>query len=98
MRSNTTSAWRKTVSSTMAALALASCLGVGAMGCGTEDEGASSVQRYHRDLSLGASGDDVRALNDYLTQFGYFPSDKLAGEYPNWRPLVAQGPADQAIF
>lgn len=50
------------------------------------------------DLRAGATGDDVRALNKYLSEVGYFPNATLADAYPAWRPLVAAPPADPFVF
>jgi peptidoglycan hydrolase-like protein with peptidoglycan-binding domain len=50
------------------------------------------------DIELGAAGEDVRALHGYLTEFGYFPNQELAREYPSWRPLVSDGPAEATVF
>jgi hypothetical protein len=100
MRSIKSGVWKTVLGSLMTVVALSACLGLGATGCGTEDDAAapSTVQRFDRDLAMGANGQDVRALHEYLTSFGYFPNDKLAREYPSWRPLVAQPPADQSVF
>src|SRR5438046_979737 len=51
-----------------------------------------------RDLSLGSRGDDVRAVHDYLTRFGYFPNAELARKYPAWRPIVPETPLAQDVF
>jgi hypothetical protein len=51
-----------------------------------------------QDLAEGSSGDDVRALHDYLSTYGYFPNPKLADRYPSWGPVVPQGPADRGVF
>src|SRR5262245_6988743 len=45
------------------------------------------------DLSLGATGDEVRTVQDYLATYGYLPNDALAAQYPAWRPLVARRPS-----
>jgi hypothetical protein len=41
------------------------------------------------DLARGAKGSGVRAVQEYLTTFGYLPNETLANAYPAWRPLVA---------
>jgi peptidoglycan hydrolase-like protein with peptidoglycan-binding domain len=50
------------------------------------------------DLALGARGEQTRALNRYLTEIGYFPSEALAWAWPAWRPVVAAAPADESLF
>jgi peptidoglycan hydrolase-like protein with peptidoglycan-binding domain len=62
---------------------------------GTELPSPSTVAR---DLTVGSQGDDVRAVTNYLTAFGYFPNDKLARQYPAWRPLTPQSPQFPAVF
>src|SRR5215467_1709787 len=70
-----------------------------AMSCGGSPEpGQPTVQSITRDLALGAQGSDVEAVNDYLTQFGYFPNQDLQSQYPTWRPIVAEGPAARNAF
>jgi hypothetical protein len=49
-------------------------------------------------LTVGARGEAVRQLHDYLTRFGYFPNADLARRYPAWRPLVPVAPAKQDVF
>src|SRR5947208_3614243 len=50
------------------------------------------------DLSLGARGEEVRALHGYLTRFGYFPNAELARTYPAWRPIESNAPAASDVF
>jgi hypothetical protein len=60
-----------------------------AMSCGGSPEpGQPTVQSISRDLALGARGSDVEAVNNYLTQYGYFPNQDLQSQYPMWRPIV----------
>jgi len=59
---------------------------------------SEQLQRLDADLQIGARGEGVRAVHAYLTSFGYFPNDRLAVEYPSWRPLVAEPPADLSVF
>jgi hypothetical protein len=63
---------------------------------GTEE--GSGVDSLERDLSIGAQGDDVRALHAYLARFGYFPNEELASEHPTWAPLLPEGPASPDVF
>lgn len=49
-------------------------------------------------LGLGARGADVRAVYDYLHQYGYFENQELAEHYPNWKPAVSREPADPELF
>jgi peptidoglycan hydrolase-like protein with peptidoglycan-binding domain len=49
-------------------------------------------------LGLGATGEDVRAVNEYLRQHGYFPNDEVGRRYPSWRPIVSQGPARTNVY
>ena len=50
------------------------------------------MQSLDRDLGPGSKGEDVRALQAYLTRYGYFPNPELAAQYPRWRPIVATAP------
>ena len=56
------------------------------------------LRATHLELGEGARGEAVRAVNTYLTQFGYFPNADLEQRYPSWRPLVSKGPADPMFF
>jgi peptidoglycan hydrolase-like protein with peptidoglycan-binding domain len=78
-----------------AALALAT--GCVETGSDTELDEDSNHQRdrlrsLQSDVGPGASGDDVRAIQAYLSETGYFPNERLAARYPMWRPLVPQRP------
>jgi len=69
--------------------------------CGGETTEAplnQRLQEVHSDLQLGSRGPEVRALNEYLTKYGYFPNATLAERYPAWRPQVATPPADPSVF
>jgi hypothetical protein len=50
------------------------------------------------DLIVGSHGPEVRALHEYLTDYGYFPNPRLRAMYPRWQPIVAQPPADAELF
>jgi peptidoglycan hydrolase-like protein with peptidoglycan-binding domain len=63
----------------------------------TESEIAALVATS-RPVSTGDRGDMVRAINGYFKQYGYFPNEETARAFPSWRPLVAQGSADLAVF
>lgn len=56
------------------------------------------VDIVQSDLQLGATGEEVRAVNDYLTKYGYFPNEELAHSYPWWRPLITEPPAQADVF
>jgi hypothetical protein len=81
--------------------------GIAACGAGAPDrepvvsDSTSSferVQQIDQDLGIGSTGQDVKALHDYLTRYGYFPNQELARDYPAWRPLVADAPANESVF
>jgi peptidoglycan hydrolase-like protein with peptidoglycan-binding domain len=57
-----------------------------------------TAETITRDLTVGSKGDDVRAVTNYLTAFGYFPNDELARQYPAWRPLTPQSPQFPEVF
>ena len=88
----------------VAALAFA----VGACGAeGTEQQDAGDVSQeslagqldtLDHDLEPGSSGVAVQALHEYLTRYGYFPNADLAQSYPAWRPIVADTPANLAVY
>jgi peptidoglycan hydrolase-like protein with peptidoglycan-binding domain len=78
---------------------LAAVLALGACSAAdTEPSLGERLEAVNADLRIGSSGAEVRALHDYLTTFGYFPDAQLAARYPQWRPLVAAGPADPSVF
>jgi hypothetical protein len=49
-------------------------------------------------LSEGSSGPEVLAVHDYLTEYGYFPSESLAQRYRAWRPIIDAAPADPEVY
>ena len=59
------------------------------------DPDAGSIAR---DLTIGSRGDDVRALHEYLAEYGYLPNEELARTYPAWRPVEAEAPAVETVF
>lgn len=71
------------------ALAAAAC---GGQGSASDVSPGEPNQPDVDDLRVGDNGPAVRAVNEYLTAFGYFPNDDLARQHPAWRPIVAQGP------
>jgi peptidoglycan hydrolase-like protein with peptidoglycan-binding domain len=87
------------MSSRGAKMILAACLYVG---CAAEepdpDSDAITLERLGPDLTMGSRGGEVRAVNQYRVRYGYFPNDQLRRDYPNWRPLVAQLPAQPDVF
>ena len=50
------------------------------------------------DLAVGSQGPQVRAVHDYLTQYGYFRNDAIRARAPLWRPFVDAVPADPETF
>jgi peptidoglycan hydrolase-like protein with peptidoglycan-binding domain len=81
---------------------------VGAVGCGGDNAGRSTskdsaslldrLARLDRDLAPGSQGEDVRAVQDFLTAHGYFPNQTLARTYPAWRPIVPALPGRMGFF
>lgn len=68
-------------------------------GCGAGDErGGSEDLSGGQTLSLGAHGAGVVAAREFLTQFGYFPNDRLQQAYPDWQPMVPASKGDPALF
>lgn len=80
----------------------AACGADDSAGAGSAAAGQASLTErlgsLNRDLGPGMKGDDVRAVHEALSRVGYFPNARLQQDYPAWRPLVAQGPADQAVY
>ena len=73
--------------------------------CGAPDETVLMFEpleqrlgQLNQDLSMGADGEPVPAVHDYLTKFGYFPNPILAETYPQWQPLVGEVPEDPMFF
>lgn len=56
------------------------------------------IDRIEGKLALGSRGERVRAINDYLQQYGYFPNPGLTRVHSSWRPLVAGSPRDPAVY
>jgi hypothetical protein len=56
------------------------------------------LAQIKHDLALGSTGADVQALHEYFTAYGYFQNYLLQEEYPEWRPIVADEPADLSVF
>lgn len=50
------------------------------------------------ELGVGDQGDDVTWIHEQLTARGYFPSESLAERFPDWVPVVAEGPQSSAVF
>jgi hypothetical protein len=87
-----------TRTSVLLATAAMASLGIA---CGGGDGAAPQridLAGVQRDLALGARGEDVRAVNDYLARYGYFPNADLAAHYPAWRPIVAEAPTSPDVF
>ena len=89
---------RKSSKGLMAAFAAAVSLSGCDTGPGQETSSNESAPAADGDLTVGSRGESVQAAHDYLARFGYLPNPELARTYPSWRPLVAQGPADRAVF
>jgi peptidoglycan hydrolase-like protein with peptidoglycan-binding domain len=49
-------------------------------------------------LSIGAEGEEVRAVHRYLREFGYLPNEELKREFPQWRSPVSSGPAREDVY
>ena len=81
-------------SSHSALLLLAAVTTVG--GCEPSDGPSLPGPTVDRVLGPGASGPDVRAVQQHLGRYGYFPNDELARQYPQWAPMVGQNPTDGA--
>jgi peptidoglycan hydrolase-like protein with peptidoglycan-binding domain len=84
---------------TTRATAILSGLMAALSACGQETSPAgpdhapnSRLAALDHDLAPGSRGEDVVAVQEYLTRYGYFPSDELARLHPRWRPLVEQAP------
>jgi hypothetical protein len=71
---------------------------MGMAGCGAELSDTDRLQQLDRNVGLGESGSDVRAVHAYLTRFGYFPNEQLAREHPAWRPIVQNAPASADVY
>jgi predicted Zn-dependent protease len=64
----------------------------------SETSQGNDVPNSTQDLVVGSRGDDVRALHEYLTAFGYFPNAPLQERFPQWRPIVVLPPAAPDTF
>lgn len=91
-------------------LALVGIGGLALAGCGPAEgdvehaaehgaESGSAVLSSQGDvLSVGAAGDEVRAVHRYLRDVGYLPNEGLRRLYPAWRPPVSAAPARDDVF
>jgi len=50
------------------------------------------------ELAVGAQGSDVRAVHEYLTEYGYLPNEDLQSRFPSWQPFVDELPADPEMY
>lgn len=57
-----------------------------------------ALDAIEAELGIGSQGDAVRAVHAYLTEYGYFPNDELKLNFPRWRPIVEEAPANPAIY
>jgi peptidoglycan hydrolase-like protein with peptidoglycan-binding domain len=62
---------------------------------GVDDTNEDGVVQTQSDLTVGAKGAEVRALHDYLTQYGYLPGGTLP---PGHAPLLDSPPNDENVF
>lgn len=62
------------------------------------DDAAPDGQVGVEGLGFGDHGEDVEWLHQTLTQRGYFPNAALSESFPAWVPVVAEGPAEPAVF
>jgi peptidoglycan hydrolase-like protein with peptidoglycan-binding domain len=77
-----------------------------AIGCAAAhdlDHGASTepgltVQEIRGEVGPGERGREVRAIYEYLNQYGYFPNAELAQQWPYWAPLVPDAPEDPDFY
>ena len=83
--------------------------GFGLVGCGTGGGAAPDaltstatdeplLAASGPELSLGATGDDVRALHAYFKNYGYFPNADIQERYPAWRAVVDRLPAEDDVY
>src|SRR3954464_13902219 len=87
---------------TLLSFAAASCGGTDPSSSTPETEPSQTSPEVYtgaldQDLGQGSQGASVRAVQAYLTQFGYFPNDELARSYPAWRAIVTHSP-DPGVF
>lgn len=71
-------------------------------GCGGPVEGTASedgaATTSSADLALGARGEEVKRVFEYLQRYGYFENPALREQYPGWQPVVATTPEDPSYF
>lgn len=89
--------------------AILSLLSLALAGCGSEslDYGENTgesaplderIAQLDSDLAIGAQGEHVATVYEYLAKYGYFPNAELAQAYPAWRAVVPEAPADVSVF
>jgi hypothetical protein len=64
----------------------------------SETDAPLELTRIERELSLGASGADVRQASRFFLRYGYFENETLHERFPAWSPLVDVTPADLEVF
>jgi hypothetical protein len=83
-------------------VALAATAGVCSCGDWSQEppgeNGGGDLTTVGHDLSVGASGDAVRAVNEYLGRYGYFPNDDLQRAFPAWRAPLAEGAKAMDVY
>ncbi len=84
--------WPAALAPGLVAFALMACEAQPPAASHATEEGAAEPVHLKVDLERGSRGDDVRALQGYLTRYGYFPNAELLRRYPGWRPAVKQAP------
>src|SRR5688572_4923575 len=62
------------------------------------ESGMSALAPQGAVLSVGATGNEVRAVHHYLTEYGYLPNAALQRAYPEWRSPVSSAPAREDVY
>jgi hypothetical protein len=70
---------------------------MGACGTGEEEVELDAVDAVEG-LRVGDRGEAVVRVNQELTERGYFPNEALTEKFPDWVPIVAEGPAAEDVF
>ena len=62
------------------------------------DEPIAAAEGAAAGLGIGARGAEVRAVFEYLRQYGYYQNEEIAEHYRDWTPAVGIEPADPEVF
>jgi hypothetical protein len=83
-------------------LLAAATLAIVVAGCAVETHDSLGesmpIAAVTQELRAGDRGPEVEAVFEHLSEFGYFPNERLEEHYPYWAPVIAKRPEDTRYF